>query len=131
MTLAPRTRRRAAFTLMEVLVVVAILVVLAGIGIGVFYYLDSAKERIAKTQIQNIETAVEGWKILHGSYPENLGMLLEPNEGKPAPLSEQQVLDPWNRTYVIDLSQVHPKTGKPRIYSQGANPGVSQPISNW
>jgi general secretion pathway protein G len=131
MTLAPRTRhRRVAFTLMEVLVVVAILVVLAGIGIGVFYYLDTAKERIASTQINSIETAVESYKILNGAYPENLNELLVATD-KPAPLSQQQITDPWNRPYVIDLNTRHPQTGRPLIYSQGANPGTSPPIRNW
>ena len=46
-----RTRRNA-FTLMEVLVVVAIIVVLTGIGIGVFAYLDSSKEKIAKADAE-------------------------------------------------------------------------------
>jgi general secretion pathway protein G len=132
MTLAPRTRRRSAFTLMEVLVVVAILVVLAGIGIGVFFYLDTAKDKIALTQIKNIEIALESYKLMNnGQYPENLETLLEPHGDKPAPLSADQIMDPWQRPYVIDLSQRHPKTHKPRIYSQGANPGVSQPIANW
>jgi general secretion pathway protein G len=131
MTLNPRSRRRVAFTLMEVLVVVAILVVLAGIGIGVFYYLDTAKERVAQAQINSIETAVEGYKMLNGGYPDNLNELLIAEQGKPAPLSQQQITDPWNHPYVIDISTRHPQTNRPLIYSQGANPGSSKKIQNW
>ena len=54
-----RAVARGAFTLMEVLVVVAILVVLAGVG-GVVYikYLDKAKEDAARTQIKVLDEAV-------------------------------------------------------------------------
>lgn len=125
-------RRRDAFTLMEVLVVVAILVVLAGIGIGVFYYLDTAKDRVAQVQIRNLETAISAWSISHeGQLPESLSVLTEPENDKPAPLSVQQLMDPWNRPYVYDANTRNPRTHKPLIYSGGANPGVSTPIRNW
>jgi general secretion pathway protein G len=126
-----RLRRRPGFTLMEVLVVVAILVVLAGVGIGVFYYLDSSKDRIAAIQIRNIESAVEGYRALNGNYPDSLAILTEPQDDKPAPLSDQQLMDPWNHPYVYEPQTRHPKTQKPLLYSQGANPGVSKPIRNW
>jgi type II secretory pathway pseudopilin PulG len=116
---------------MEVLVVVAILVVLAGIGIGVFYYLETAKDRAAYAQIRNLEVAVEGYRAANGSYPQSLEVLLEPDGDKPAPLSQQNVMDPWNREYVYEPNNLHPKTKKPRIYSNGANPGQSRQISNW
>jgi type II secretory pathway pseudopilin PulG len=116
---------------MEVLVVVAILVVLAGIGIGVFYYLDTAKDRAAYAQIRNLEVAVETYRIANGSYPDNLHILTERQDDKPAPLSEQNIMDPWTREYQYEPTNLHPKTGKPRIYSQGANPGTSKQIANW
>ena len=126
-----RLRRRPGFTLMEVLVVVAILVVLASIGIGVFYYLDSAKDRIAYAQIRNLELAVDSHKLNTGTYPDTLDELTVPQGDKAAALSQQHLLDPWNRKYVYEPQNLNPATHKPKIYSLGANPGASQPISNW
>jgi general secretion pathway protein G len=123
-------RRRSAFTLMEVLVVVAILVVLAGIGIGVYRYLDESKEKIAAAGVKNLETAANSYKLSHGDFPESLAVLTQPSEGKPAYLEERALYDPWNRQYVYDPAQ-QSRTGMPLIYSQGANPGTSAPIRNW
>jgi general secretion pathway protein G len=125
-----RRNRRAAFTLMEVLVVVAILVVLAGIGIGVYRYLDDSKEKIALAGTKNIEMAVNQYKLTHGDFPEQLAILAVPSEGKPAYLEQKALYDPWNRPYMYDPDQLSP-TGMPLIYSQGVNPGTSQQIRNW
>jgi len=114
---------RGAFTLMEVLVVVAILVVLAGIGVVVFRYLDESKESVAKLAIKNIESACSAYKVQHGNWPENLQVLTMPEGGKPAYLKDQQIIDPWGRPYGYDPHQTHPKTGDPLIFSQGVNPG--------
>jgi general secretion pathway protein G len=121
--------RRNAFTLMEVLVVVAILVVLAGIGIGVFAYLDSSKEKAAQLQIKNLETAVTSYKLDHGSFPDSLQVLTVPTDGKAALLEQKDLVDPWGRQFMYDQSKPSPK-GVPLIYSQGANPGSSKPIAN-
>jgi general secretion pathway protein G len=130
-TQAPtRSQRRTAFTLMEVLVVVAILVVLAGIGIGVYRYLDESKEKIAKAGVKNIETAVNAYHLTHEQFPESLAVLTVPEGGKAAYLEEKALYDPWNRPYQYDPSKLS-KTGVPLIYSQGANPGASPPVSNW
>src|SRR5262245_38278597 len=127
----PLKRRREAFTLMEVLVVVAILVVLAGIGVMVFRYLEDSKEKIAYVGVTNIEKAVEAFKLNYHEYPDNLAILAEATDGKPAYLEEKALYDPWNRPYQYEPGTRHPKTGKPLIYSAGANPGTSQPIRNW
>src|SRR5262245_34395552 len=123
MTLPPRTRsRRSAFTLMEVLVVVAILVILAGIGVMVFRYLDESKEKIAAMGVKKLEQAAVSYKLTYQNYPENLAILAEPSDGKAAYIEEKDLYDPWNRPYQYDPQQLS-KTGMPRIFSQGANPG--------
>jgi general secretion pathway protein G len=129
-----RSRRRDAFTLMEVLVVVAILVVLAGIGVVVFRYLDDSKERIAKVQIKTLETVINSFKITDasGDFPPNLDVLTQPLDGKPAFLDPEKLIDPWQRPYQYDPNTRNPRTGIPLIYSQGINQGnPAGYIRNW
>src|SRR5262249_45737509 len=68
----PRATRRRAFTLMEVLVVVAIIVVLAGVGVAVFRYLDESKEKIALAGTKKLETAVTSYQMSNGQFPDSL-----------------------------------------------------------
>jgi general secretion pathway protein G len=123
--------RRAAFTLMEVLVVLAILVVLAGVGIGVWRYLETSKESAAQLDIKDLEKAATSFKLDQGDWPQDLSLLAQPTDGKPAYIKPEKLRDPWGRPYVIDLERRNPYTGEPLIYSQGSNPGQSKPITNW
>jgi general secretion pathway protein G len=129
-----RALRRAGFTLMEVLVVVAILVVLAGTG-GVVYmkYLDDAKKDIAKMNVQTIDDAVQSYKIRNGDYPTDLNVLTQPGQdGGAAVLEAKHLLDPWGRPIVYEPQNLHPSTHKPHVYSNGPNPGnAAGKISNW
>jgi general secretion pathway protein G len=126
-----KTVSRAGFTLMEVLVVVAIIVILAGTAVAVFGYLETSKRDIARAQIKILETAVSNFKLRHHTFPENLAILAQPMEGAPALIEEKDLYDPWNNPYQLDPSQLSP-TGRPLIFSQGPNPGdASGRISNF
>ena len=125
-----RAARRVAFTLMEVLVVVAILVVLAGVG-GVIYmrYLDEAKVSRAKLDIHAIETVVLSYKTSNSEFPPSLVILTQPQDNGPAYLEQSAIIDPWGHEYQYDPNALNPLTGKPRISSMG--PGGGAPIANW
>jgi general secretion pathway protein G len=126
-----RAARRVAFTLMEVLVVVAILVILAGVG-GVMYmrYLDDARVSKAKIDIKTIADVVETFKLKNNEYPNSLVILTQPQDDGPAYLEAAAIVDPWNQQYVIEPNTLNPATGKPLIYSNGPA-GGGQPIRNW
>ena len=128
-----RAAARVGFTLMEVLVVVAILVVLAGVG-GVIYmrYLEDAKRDIAKTNVQSLAQAVEAYKLRNGDYPDSLLVLTEPQDNGSAYLEESALVDPWQQPYVYERENRNQRTGKPRIYSHGGNQAdQASVISNW
>jgi type II secretory pathway pseudopilin PulG len=115
---------------MEVLVVVAILVILAGVGsVAVFHYLDEAKVKTATLGIKNVESAVMDWKMNHDDFPTDLTVLTQPEGAKKAALDENQLLDPWGQRYQIDPN-TQSKTGKPHIFSNGP-PGSGQVIQNF
>ena len=84
-TTSRKATRRAAFTLLEVLVVVAILVILAGIGVvATTRYLEDAKKSKAQMQCVALAQACEAYKLNPGSngeYPTNLTELVNPPFG--------------------------------------------------
>ena len=92
-----RTRRavRRAFTLMEILVVVAIIVVLAGLGtVSLMNQLETAKEKSAAINAKTIKNAATMFKTDTGNWPSSLGELV------PKYLEKQDILnDPWGQAY--------------------------------
>ena len=123
---------RSAFTLMEMLVVVAIIVALAGMG-GYYYFaqIDKANESKAKSQVKTtIEQAVKTYMLNNGHAPESLGILLQAdpnNAGKPYLESQEAIIDPWGHEYGYDPGGAHNNGLKPDIW---ANSPRGQ-IGNW
>jgi len=108
MTLPQRNRflRRAAFTLMEMLVVVAIIVVLAGLG-GYYLMGQLAESKVSAAGIQarNISQALETYRLDNGGYPGTLDELLQKNPvtGKGPYLERADALyDPWGQPFNYD-----------------------------
>lgn len=86
---------RRGFTLMEILVVVAIIVVLAGLGtVSLMNELERAKERTATVNAKTIKGAAQSYKVDNGSWPGSLHELV------PKYLEKQETLrDPWGNEY--------------------------------
>src|SRR5262245_44804908 len=100
---------RAAFTLMEMLVVVAILVVLAGAAVPIYLrYLEQARKDRAKADIKNLEQTIDAFNAANGTYPDTLMILTEPQaDGSKAYLDPSALLDPWNRPYHYDTTSLN------------------------
>jgi len=126
-------RKRAAFTLMEIIVVVAIILILAGAGALVLpRFLADANVSRAKMDVKTIETAASVYYTKNGGvYPPSVEMLAERQaDGGPAYIKDNQVRDPWGQPYVLDVNQRNPKTDIPLIMSHGP-PGQNLMIRNW
>ena len=124
--------RRYGFTLMEILVVMAIVLMLAGASAwGYMRYLEQAREDVTKMTIQHIAEAVEAYKVDTGDYPPDLATLTQPMGSKPAALEEKDLTDPWSQPYVYERENLHPQTFKCRISSTHPDSKTGQPISNW
>ena len=121
MKMNERLRRAAGFTLVELLVVLAILTLLAGlVGPRVLGQLGGAKNKTAGVQIADLDKALELYKLDVGRFPtteEGLDALAK----KPA-----TVASGWNGPYLKGGVPADP-WGKPYRY-QSAN-GVVEIVS--
>lgn len=104
--------RRAAFTLLEVLVVVAILVILAGIAVvAVPRYLEDGKRTSAMAGCKNLATAIQSYTSNPGNptgeFPTQITDLIQPPFGGPSYLGNGQAdtIDPWGKPYNIEPAQ--------------------------
>lgn len=102
-------RRRAGFSLMEIIVVVVIMSLLAGIvGNRVIHYVSRARMNAAKTQIKMLHGAVQSYRLDTGYYPDmsmGLDALVErppdvTNWAEGGYLDTPTVpVDPWGNPY--------------------------------
>jgi general secretion pathway protein G len=141
-TLARAQKAEAGYTLMELLVVLAILGFLAAIATPmVLHYLDTAKVSTAKTEISNISAGLDLFKYDVGRYPttqEGLRALLVAPAGVenwngPYLKKTSDLVDPWRKPYNYRSPGKH---GDYDLYSYGKNGGgesdaAKPPIANW
>ena len=105
--------RRAGFTLVEILVVIAIISLLAGVVLlNIAPQIGMGSQAAAKAQIQVLSSAATTYRMAHGRYPtqpQGLDALVRKPTQEPIPenypdggyLSGRTVpLDPWKRAYL-------------------------------
>ena len=139
--LAPRALERA-FTLIEVLVVVAILGILAAIVVPrIMDRPDEAKRIAARADVKAIEQALKLYRLDNGFYPttdQGLGALVQrpttnPAPGNWRPYLERLQKDPWGGDYQYLQPGVK---GEIDVFSLGADrarggEGNNADIGNW
>jgi general secretion pathway protein G len=141
-----RCADRRGFTLIEIMVVMVILGILAGLIIPrIMGRPEEARRTKARIQIESIETALKLYKLDNGSYPtteQGLQALVEPpSVGKLANawreggyLEKGRVpKDPWDNEYVYLCPGIH---GDFDLVSYGADgetggEGKDMDINNW
>ena len=134
-------RSQTGFTLMELLVVLAILGLLMSlVGPQVLNQLGGAKTKTAGIQIKDLEQALEMYKLDVGRFPstsEGLQALVKkPGNatGWNGPYLKSDVpLDPWNREYNYKYPGERAEVD---IFTYGANgspggDGEDSDVGNW
>jgi general secretion pathway protein G len=146
--MSARNRRRAGFTLIEIMAVVLIIGLLSAIvGTAIFRQVDRAKVAAAKTQINSLDGVLELYRMDNGRFPtteQGLAALVQVPTSEPVPrnyppggyIRDGRVPnDPWDEPYHYEM----PGTNNPHSYdlwSFGADnapggEGVDADIGNW
>ncbi len=135
-------QKQTGFTLLELLVVLGILGMLAGLVVpSVMKHMGEAKLKDAKIQIESLAQTLDMYKLDVGGYPsseQGLNALIEnPGDVKrwngPYLNKSKVPLDPWNNEYKYTFPGEHSKFD---ISSMGADgkeggEGEDQDLNSW
>jgi general secretion pathway protein G len=132
-------RRSYGFTLIEILVVLAIIGLIAAIAAPqVFNRLGGAKSDSASVQIEALSTGIDLYRLEVGKLPESLDALIEKPSGVDrwnGPYLRKAVVpkDPWGREFLYRAPGEH---GDFDLYSLGADgadggDGEDRDINSW
>lgn len=135
-------QKQNGFTLLELLVVLGIIAMLAGlVGPQVMKHMGESKVKAAKVQVEDLAQTLDMYKLDVGSYPtseQGLNALIEnPGDVKrwngPYLRKSKVPLDPWNNEYQYTSPGEH---GKYDVSSLGADgkeggQGEDQDINSW
>ena len=135
-----RILRRAGFTLVELILVITILGILAGVvAVNVKGSTQRAKANATRTQISNFESALETFEIHMGRYPsadEGLQALVENPDGSadwtgPYVKSKTVPKDSWKNDFFYDPDGDRGLYYD--LYSAGpdSQEGTEDDIGNW
>lgn len=141
-----KRRSQQGFTLIELMVVIVILGILAGLIVPrIMGRPDEARQAKARLQIESIETALKLYKLDNGNYPtteQGLQALVEPpgagqlakNWRQGGYLEKGKVpKDPWDRDFIYLSPGSH---GDYDLTSRGADgepggEGKNRDINSW
>lgn len=140
-----KNRRRHAFTLLELMIVLVILVLLlAMVGPRLLGTQKKAYIKNTKAQIGIFKTALDSYAAEVGHYPsseDGLQALLDPPSDERAaqkwegPYLDTDVLplDPWDNDYQYEYPPTNNRRDFPDIWSYGPDgeDGTDDDITNW
>jgi general secretion pathway protein G len=132
---------RAAFTMIEIMLVVLIIVLLLGFAINKMGgSLDFARETRIKGDIQSMGTQLMVYQGTNGFFPsteQGLKALVSKPESDPRPRSWRKLMaevpqDPFGNEYQYQSPGSHNSDGYD-LFSAGADrkPGTADDIGNW
>lgn len=134
-------RLNAGFTLLELLVVMVIIGLLAGyVGPRYFAQIGKSETKVARSQIDALEKALDQYRLDNGHYPTteqglnylNTRPTNEPHWDGPY-LKKNVPLDPWGKPYLYRQPGEH---GELDLFSYGKDgqpggTGDAVDVTNW
>ncbi len=123
---ASRNAKQAGYSLLEILVVLAIIsALMAIVGPRVLGHVDQSKVVSTKTQAKNLKDALGIYRLRAGAYPDkNIGLqvLIDPPVGEKILDEEALPVDAWGNPFHYEPpSQEEGRTTSVRVYSLGAD----------
>ena len=135
-----RSTSRSGFSLIEMLIVLAIMGTLVGLATYGFKYIEQAKEKTTVANLKAVKDAIDNYKHRTGQYPQKLNDLVV----KPASIESKRTWggsyfgredepedvpqDSWDNDFVYKfLEGAHPPY---KLYSWGKN-GPGSPEDEW
>jgi len=128
---------RRSFTLMEMVVVIAILALLVTIVTPMYFrHLKKAKTSTAKTQVRLLEQAVMDFKLDTGKFPSSLEDLIKNISGEKkwdGPYMKNIPKDPWSNSYIYTCPGQHGEFDIMSYGNDGApgGDGENADIGTW
>jgi general secretion pathway protein G len=136
-----RNQRRSGFTLMEILIVLAILAVIISLVLPNFLGAQQdANKKTAKMAVNGVEEAAKIYAAQHdGEFPPSIDAMLtnqgnDPKWAGPYLEKGQVPLDPWGNPIQYQYPGAHQGGGdRPDIWSMGKDKqtGGTDDITNW
>lgn len=130
-------QKRRGFTLLEILIVLAIIGVIAAMAVPrLLGQQRSANVRATKSAILSLENAAELYAVGNGAvYPESVQILLQKSPDGTDALLDKVPVDAWGTPLNYEYPNSKANVSRPAIWSSGENRqnenGGGDDINNW
>ena len=137
-----KQNRNSAFTLVELVIVLTIIVILAGSGVYALKIVDGVRVDRVDTDLKSLDIAIREYARRNFNRPptqeQGLDALINRPTSEPLPKRwsaslGEEMLDPWGNPYQYRFPAVNSKKDKYDIWSIGEDGenGTDDDIGNW